>query len=249
MSPFFRFLVGHLVGDFVLQTIDLVRYKASSWKGLLLHTGILLGSTALCLWSDLAAWWPWLLLLTVFHFLTDWGKVVLTRVFPKPKLFLFFLDQGFHIGAILAAVCLCHGGWPYPSLAAAVGGASRQANRYLLYTVAFLVAFFVVPLLEVLFAQTLTRAMPADQGGGNSVRATVADRLWGGGERVAALGLFYIGGAAVWFSPLVFLPRILVLRPDREPPGTARGMWAKVATSVGCTVLLGAVLLLLEKRL
>lgn len=249
MSPFFRLLVGHLVGDFVLQTIELVRYKASSWKGLLLHTGIVSASTALFLWSDLPEWWPWLLFLTLLHFLTDWGKVALTRRFPQPVLSLFLLDQSLHVGAIVGAVVLAGRGWPYPSVATAIGGTTSQANRSLLFLPALLIVIFVAPLLEMLVAQTATRSAPSGQSDGNSVKASVADRVWGGGERVVALGLIYLGGIATWFSPLAFLPRIVAQRPSPKGSRSAEAFWAKVGTSVGCVVLLGALLMLLDTRL
>jgi hypothetical protein len=42
MSLFDWLLVGHLVGDFLLQTDSMARYKAQSWSWMLKHVGIYL---------------------------------------------------------------------------------------------------------------------------------------------------------------------------------------------------------------
>ena len=42
MSLFDWLLVGHLVGDFLLQTDSMARYKAESWSWMLKHVGIYL---------------------------------------------------------------------------------------------------------------------------------------------------------------------------------------------------------------
>jgi hypothetical protein len=42
MSLFDWLLIGHLVGDFLLQTDGMARYKAQSWSWMLKHVGIYL---------------------------------------------------------------------------------------------------------------------------------------------------------------------------------------------------------------
>jgi hypothetical protein len=272
MSTLVRLLLGHLIGDFCLQTIGLVNYKAHSWKGLFLHAGIVLASSALCLWDELLRWWPWLLPLFVWHVFTDWLKVTMSRRFPERRLAPFAFDQAMHIGAIVAVICIGQGGWPYPDVAAVIGGGSLAANRNILFLAAFLIALFVVPLLEVQVAFKLTRTFVNGQAAGNGPGASLADRLWGGGERTVALGLLYLwlsaiavwnrAGAAVaagpelwlyswlngiavwavWLTPLAFLPRILAFWPAMRRPGPGRLYWFKIATSIVCTAVLGAAL-------
>jgi hypothetical protein len=237
MSIFLRLLLGHLVGDFVLQTIDLVRYKSSSWKGQLIHSGIVALCTAAFLWEHLPNWWPWLLLLFVLHLLTDWAKVSLDQRFPRWGLGLFFLDQILHFLAIFATIWLVEGGWSFPSWAAVLGGASFAANRNLLFLVAFLVMFFIVPILEIQVAVTVMEASSEKKRSKNGLPASLLDRLWGGGERTVALVLLYTGGIAPWFSPLVFLPRMLILCQRETSPLQRRLCWTKVVVSVVCAMI------------
>lgn len=248
MSILLRFLFGHLVGDFALQTIDLVRFKVRSWQGLLLHAAIVTGSTALFLWETLPTWGLWLIPLFAFHFLLDWGKVALARRFPQRHFSAFLLDQALHLGATVLFVFLGSGGrWPYTTLAEAIGGPSPQADRNLLFLLFGLVAFFVAPLLEANAVYKLAR-LSANGTVANGPAASLQDRLWGGGERLLVLALLYLGGPlgyglpTVWASPLSFLPRILAHRHLWKDPRQAQDFWGKVATSILTMLLLGVLL-------
>ena len=251
MSPLFGLILGHLIGDFVLQTVGLVHYKAHSWKGLLLHAAIVTASCALCLWRHLPTWWPWLLPLFLLHLVTDWAKVTLNQRIANWKTRLFFLDQLAHIVVILLVVLIQGGGWPYRSLAEAIGGGTPEANRNLALLAAFIGVFFVVPLLEAQAAYALTRYVPQPRwpGNGNGVAATMRDRLWGGAERTIALLLLYLGFTAVWFAPLAFIPRILALRPVWQQPPQARVYRVKIATSILCTIAIGLLLWFAQRAL
>ncbi len=248
MSILFRFLLGHLVGDFVLQTIGLVRFKARSWKGLVLHAAIVTASTALLLWENLPAWGLWLIPLFATHFLADWGKVALGRRWPQRKLSTFFLDQAVHLGVIALLISLPKGSWPYATLEEAVGGGSPEANRNLLFLLSALVAFSVVPLLEAHAVHKVARLTANRNNAINGPAASLRDRLWGGGERLLALALLYVGGPmgcfspAVWLVPLAFLPRILAQRRIWQDPQQAADFWTKTLTSILSTALLGFLL-------
>ena len=249
MSLLTRLLLGHIIGDFVLQTIDLVRYKATSWRGQLIHSAIVTLCTALFLWERLPAWWLWLVPLFVMHLLTDWTKVTLDRYFPRWGVGLFFFDQLSHLAAMVVVIRLAAGGWPYSSLAAILGGATVQANRNLLYLLAFLTAFFIVPILEIQIAATLLERLEGKCTSKNGLPASIRDRLWGGGERTVALLLLYIGGGVVWFVPLAFLPRFLLVC-RREPQARLfRLCWIKWLISVVGIAVLAIALGLLQSRL
>ncbi len=238
MSLFFRVLLGHIVGDFVLQTIDLVRYKSGSWKGQILHAGIVLVSVALFLWDDLFSWWPWLLVLFVLHLLSDWAKVLLTRRVAGWGLALFLGDQAVHLGTIVLLVYLSEGAGAFASLAVLLGG-TGETNRQLLFLLVLLISLFVVPLLE---AQTVAGVMrrPTEGGNGsNCVPATLADRLLGGGERVLVLAFWYFGGGLVWLTPLAFLPRALLYWREGGQNCRFRSGRIRVAVSIVCLLFIG----------
>lgn len=115
MSVFDWLLVGHLVGDFLLQTNEMARRKAQSWPWLLMHLGsymavmtALLGVLALTssipLWAAGLGW----LVIGVTHAILDrrdftrwWMRVV--GISPDVMWLQIAVDQVFHI-VILAAV-------------------------------------------------------------------------------------------------------------------------------------------------
>lgn len=247
MSPLFSLILGHLIGDFVLQTIDLVRFKGHSWKGLLLHSGIVVISSGICLWSNFPTWWPWLIPLFFLHVGTDWAKVNLSRHVTGWKTRFFFLDQAAHFAAIFLIVLLQSGGWPYDSVASAIG--EGGANRNLVFLVALIIALFVVPLLESQAAHALTHYVPKPGNDSNGNAATMRDRLWGGAERTLVLVLLYIGLPAAWFAPLAFVPRILSLWSVWKQPNPARVYRVKIATSILCMGLLAVLIWLLQPHL
>ncbi len=248
MSILFRLLLGHLVGDFALQTIELVRFKAHSWKGLVLHAAIVTGSTALFLWEKLPTWGVWLIPFFGTHLLTDWGKVALARRWPQRKLSTFFLDQAVHLGVIALWIFLQEGYWPYVTIEMAVGGGSAEASRNLLFLLSALIAFSVVPILEAYTVHKVARLTSGPNNVINGPAASLKDRLWGGGERLLALALLYIGGPmgyfspAVWLAPLAFLPRILAQRSLWQDPQQAPDFWTKTLTSILSMALLGFLL-------
>lgn len=248
MSIFFRLVLGHIIGDFALQTVDLVVLKARSWRGLFLHALIMTACFVLAFWTDLPVWWPWLLPLFALHWLTDWGKVALARRFPQRKLSMFILDQVVHLAVIVGVIWLQEGRWPYASLAETVAGpgSTVAANRDLLFLLAFLLAFFVVPLLEAQVAGKWMRTFAGDIVLPNGYVASMSDRLWGGAERTLVLLLLYLGGLAVWFTPLAFVPRVLSLWSTWKQPEQALVYRIKIATSIGCTLILGGLLYLAE---
>lgn len=250
MSFLFRLILSHVIGDFALQTVDLVILKASSWKGLLLHTLIVTASAAVLFWTDLPAWGLWLIPLFVLHLLTDWGKVRLSRRFPQRPITFFLLDQAVHLLVILAIVVLQYGGWPYGSLSEAVAGrgSAFAANRDLLFLLAFLAAFFIVPLLESLAAGKWMRTF-AQAGASSDYAAPMRDRLWGGAERTLFLLLLYAGGLPACLAPLAFLPRLISLLPEWREPQQARLYRVKVTTSIFSAALLGGLLWLAARFL
>jgi hypothetical protein len=223
-----------------------VRYKSLSWRGLFLHSGIVIASTAVCLWSNFLTWWPWLIPLFLLHLVTDWGKVYLNRRVTGWRTRFFFLDQLLHLAAIFLIVTIQAGGWPYPSVAAAIG--AGPANRYLVYLLAFLVSTFVVPLLEAqaVYAFTLHAARPANDSNGEGMAASMPDRLWGGAERTLVLLLVYLGSPFVWLAPLAFVPRILSLWSAWRQPHLARVYRVKIVTGIVCVAVIGAALWLIQ---
>jgi len=106
---FHRLILAHLVGDFVLQNRWLVRRK-SAFSGLALHVGLVGLAMLPVMWNQLAGWWPWLLVILLFHGLTDWAKMRLEPRLPLPPIIPFLADQAIHVLTIAIVVTLSNPG-------------------------------------------------------------------------------------------------------------------------------------------
>jgi hypothetical protein len=97
MTTVITLLLGHLLGDFPLQTNKVFKLKTQGNLGLSLHVAIHMAVTALLI-HEPWQYWPLLLLLGVAHFTTDWIKLH----FPgKNQAAGFVLDQLVHYITIL----------------------------------------------------------------------------------------------------------------------------------------------------
>lgn len=115
MSVFDWLLVGHLVGDFLLQTNEMARRKAQNWPWLLRHLAaymavmmVVLGALAwthsVAIWAAGFAW----LLIGVTHAILDrrdftrwWMRVI--GIPPDVMWLNIAVDQVFHIVTLAAA--------------------------------------------------------------------------------------------------------------------------------------------------
>jgi hypothetical protein len=114
---FYRLILAHLVGDFVLQTRWLVARKRSA-RGLAIHVGLVGLAMLPVAWDRIGTWWPWLLAILAVHGATDWVKVHLeSRLLRLPPILPFLVDQAVHVLIILAVSALAEPGglglaWP-----------------------------------------------------------------------------------------------------------------------------------------
>ncbi len=104
---FYLFLLAHLVADFALQPLWLVRRKRR-WDGLLLHVGIVLACMlALSLVEPAAApLWPAMLAIGAVHLAADRWKVRYADALLRPPCVPFLLDQAIHVGTLAAVLSL-----------------------------------------------------------------------------------------------------------------------------------------------
>ncbi len=106
---FYRLLLAHLVGDFVLQNHWLVRRKRRP-DGLALHVGLVGLAMLPVVWGRLGEWWPWLVVILIVHAVSDWAKMRLEPHLGLPPILPFMADQLVHVSAIAAVVSLAEGG-------------------------------------------------------------------------------------------------------------------------------------------
>jgi hypothetical protein len=105
---FYNFLLAHLIADFLLQPLWLVR-KKRHWDGLLIHVAVV----GLCMlpipffmplpptgWLAIAA-------ISIIHLIADRWKVTIgDKLFGCP-LVPFMLDQAIHVGTLAIVLSLC----------------------------------------------------------------------------------------------------------------------------------------------
>ncbi|NJN17505.1 MAG: DUF3307 domain-containing protein [Oscillochloris sp.] len=104
---FYLFLLAHLVADFALQPLWLVRRK-QHWDGLLIHVGmVLLCMLALIpLEPQVSELWPAMLIITAIHLAADRWKVRSADRWLRPPLLPFLLDQLIHLATLVLVLSL-----------------------------------------------------------------------------------------------------------------------------------------------
>ena len=116
MSLFDWLLVGHLVGDFLLQTDGMAKYKAVDWTWMLRHVGLYLAVMALVLGayalSTPVPFWALglaLLLIAVTHIILDrreftLGWMRLIGITSDLGWLTIVADQVFHVLVLVVVV-------------------------------------------------------------------------------------------------------------------------------------------------
>jgi hypothetical protein len=96
---FWRLLLSHLLGDYLLQPDQLVKnkYRLSI---LAIHATIHFIVLCLFLGTVIPEAWPKLLSLALVHFLMDWAKGVLTNNGQKSQFISYLVDQFLHLFVI-----------------------------------------------------------------------------------------------------------------------------------------------------
>lgn len=91
-----RFLIAHLLSDFVFQTAGMVKNKRWLSPQMFLHVAVVFVATGL-----LSNYWIPALVIAVLHYGIDGSKILLQKRFPQHTLRFFLLDQLVHVVVIL----------------------------------------------------------------------------------------------------------------------------------------------------
>jgi len=239
LSFFLRLLLGHIVGDFVLQPYWLVLAKRKGWPGLLIHVGIVTFVTAILVWNTIPNWWMWIIVLFIIHLFIDQFRTFVFVDNSKGKgLLLLFLDQLAHFTSIVF-ISWAATGWTFDSLSMLADPGVPNQYRMMVYLTGLAALISTAPVLEA----EITVAVWAAQG--KEVTKTVAigakDRVLGSIERI--LGSIIILASFGLLAPVVFLPRLALMIRDGEYRNDPTAVTTKVMTSFGCALIVGLVLL------
>lgn len=231
----YTMLVAHLLGDYVLQSGGLVRWKKCSLMGVLVHGGIVTITTMMCAGLVDPSWWPWALLIGLAHTAIDVVRArLLHTTSPGTELVWYILDQLAHLVVIVLTVTWSDA----PSQLRLIGTSRLQVPpRIVIYVIGYLL------LLNP--AWTLFRFTACGVWGTDVLpHLNEGEALGAMVERMLIASCVLAG----WFHlvPLVLLPRRLVpfcvqgmgvgvlLRPT--------GHWAVTVLSVSLAVVIGLAL-------
>ena len=145
MEIFWRLVLGHLIGDFTLQTNHIAAWKRRNVTGMLVHCGIHPLLYSLLLWNYMGQTWVslgqiqltgWVCVAAIFisHFVEDqWRVWSVGKKSSQDNTFFYLWDQTIHY-AVLFAVAPVIGGAAgkfgfihYPPLSGALSAGSGEA--------------------------------------------------------------------------------------------------------------------------
>ncbi|GAB4423194.1 MAG: hypothetical protein OHK0015_00500 [Chloroflexi bacterium OHK40] len=221
---FYLFLLAHLVADFALQPLWLVRRKRQ-WSGLCIHVAIVLACMLALTLLDPAAWhlWPAMLAIAVVHLAADRWKVCYADRVLRPPLLPFLLDQVIHVATLAVALMLTLPGDAVWSLdASPLALPALYASGYIVAALATPIALIV--LLDPGFAHA-----------GSAARARVRSLVAGAGVLTIAL---VAGPLAL---PLALAGLALAARrsPSEHPLDTPTGLMLVAFAASATGVALG----------
>ncbi|MCP4705237.1 MAG: DUF3307 domain-containing protein, partial [candidate division Zixibacteria bacterium] len=126
---FLGLMLGHLVGDFVLQPYWLVIDKRNGWRGLFIHVSVVAFVTAILVWGAIPNWWVWIIVLFIGHLFIDQFRTFIFTDNTRGKgLLLLIVDQCTHV-ALIALIGWAATGWTFSDLQQ-IFLADDTANRY-----------------------------------------------------------------------------------------------------------------------
>lgn len=225
-----------MLGDYVLQTYEIARDKRESFRGVVIHTAILVGVTALVLWMDALRFWPWIVLLGVLHAAQDQLRSWAGRTWDHPLLNglpAILVDQALHI-LVIAFIAHQATGWSWWDFSSMYSGPEALHDQLIIYGVVFIFLVWTAPVLEMETANTVEHL--SGQGSVNGVRKIERiDRVMGAFERLAAVVLMAGGWWLV--APVAFVPRLYLNRGEyRNSPLNPR-LITQLVVSVVAAVL------------
>ena len=238
LSFFLRLLLGHMIGDFLLQPYWLVLAKRKGWVGLLVHVGMVTFITAMLLWGSIPNWWVWAVVLYIGHLFIDQFRTFIFVDNTKGKgIILLFLDQLAHI-VLIAALAWLATGWTFSDLNPLITTDIADQPRMMAYLIGLAFLISVVPVLEA----EITVAVWAMSGTEvtHTVKIDTSDRLLGAIERITAIFLIVVGYGLL--APLVFLPRFGLMIYQGELKNNRAATITKTVTSLVSALLVGSIL-------
>jgi len=192
-------VLAHLLGDYVLQTDTLARWKQRSLWGVAAHGALVTLALWLCSLPLDPHWWPYALGLGLVHTAVDIVRARLGSISPVVDLALFLADQAAHGATIVLALALS--GWLAPRPAETPLGLWLQAGNRLPLTAGYV----LLTMPAWVLIHFLARGMGASR---TSLPGRPGERYLGMLERSLIASLVLAG--QLLLVPLVMAPRLVL---------------------------------------
>lgn len=197
MRLFLYLVLGHLVGDFILQSSELVRLKRSTSYGLYPHVLLVLAATGVAIAGSTRLWWLVLAFVAAVHLLVDRLSILASARSNVGQIYIFTADQVVHVTALagIAAAFARFAGQP---------AAPSWVLPSSLWVLALLDGAFGVSFAGSIFLFEMGEsAAPADSNGGEGALLNYSlERVIGLAERTA---LYFAAVFGVWWVVVVAL--------------------------------------------
>ena len=232
----YALLIAHLLGDYVFQIDAIAKWKSRSVLGVLVHGSIVTLCTLACVALFDAAWWPYALLIGVFHTAID---LVRSHLVPCGlttgwDLALYLTDQTLHLLTIVGV--LWGSGKVSPGMLAEIGMQIRD-SRWM----AIITGYCLLTWPTWVLVRFLVRGFWGPDAAPPLSRQN--DRYGPMLERTLIATAVLMGQATL--VPLVLIPRPMarwLSESEGAPPATPREHWAEVLLSTLLAVDVGLVL-------
>jgi hypothetical protein len=189
-------ILAHILGDYILQTDLIARWKARSPWGVVAHGAIVTAVTWLSALVTAPSWWPFALLLGLSHTVIDLVRSHgLKPKRPSADLVLFVLDQSVHVGLIVLTVHLTQA----PTLLTLQAQGVRLARPRLLF---YIISYLLLLNPAWILIRFLVRG----------IWGTEAAPHLGAGEKYGPMVERALMATCVVLGQFALVPAILILR-------------------------------------
>jgi hypothetical protein len=221
-------LLAHLLGDYVLQTDALARWKSRSVWGVLVHGAVVTFSLWLCSLPFTLDWWPYALTIGAAHALIDIARVRIGPVGPAANLILFLTDQAAH--ALTIAAGLAWSGWLESHPAQTPFGSWLQSD----YRLTFVIGYVLLTMPAWVLVHFLVQGTGARS---ISLPGRPGEKYVGMIER-GLIATFVLAGQFP-LIPLVVTPRLVLDGRNGRVETEHIGYLNELLISVGLAVAVG----------
>lgn len=237
MILFWLLLLAHFIADFPLQSDKIFALKSKYKWGILPHISISLITNLVIAFPYLSFknFWLAVLFLVSVHFCLDWLKIRSTRKVLSDSVFIFLLDQLFHIFFIWLT---CYYLFDIPSPNVTNQFIARYyLNNQILLTLNGLVFSIFGGGVIIYYIRKIVHRISGNQSPELLSFPNVSKRRFGYIERFFSTSSTILGGWFLLLVPLAFVPRLFFRRKGDSREFMMINLVAGLLISIGTGLL------------